>query len=368
MDQYFTEDESLLDCISYLASLGDLSEVLEPSCGKGDIVKVISKISKNITCIEIDDTLWKDAIHDDYLTHKFDRQFTSIVGNPPFSLATQFIERSFELLQNNAQLIFIIPSDTFRLTRNCKILSKMTSHGKFTHIVMFQNTHLFKGANISVQIFRYVKSTSPKRFKYAFVEASSSSFDPKLFVDKEYVVNNGILSIGSSENSTVSNYFSVYVGYVCGCEKELATENEHHSILILKKEGESKRYYDFQSEDEVPDEIAKYKSKLISRKIGKFDESNWFIYGLKRNSKIIEDNRGRPCLYMYMQTRNDAICFEDTVKEFGGNLLMLLPLNDSVDLNKFKEYFNSSSFKSQFITDGNRFRIGHKQLLNAVCE
>ena len=76
----------------------------------------------------------------DFIQASIQRKYTTIVGNPPYvkkstgNLYIEFIEKCFNLLDNNGELIFIIPSDFFKLTSAARLLNNMLSVGNFTHI------------------------------------------------------------------------------------------------------------------------------------------------------------------------------------------------------------------------------------------
>lgn len=62
-------------------------------------------------------------------------------------------------VKNNDELIFIVPSDLFKLTCSRKILKEMLSYGTFTRIYHHPNNeNLFVNASIDVLIFRYCKN------------------------------------------------------------------------------------------------------------------------------------------------------------------------------------------------------------------
>ena len=102
----------------------------------------------------------------------------------------------------------------------------------------------------------------------------------------------------------------------------------------------------------------------MNRKIKKFNENNWFEWGAPRNIKTIEQNDGRPCVYVRTLTRNDRVAFKGAVSYFGGKLLCLIPHVD-VDMNRIVEFLNSYEFRKNYIYAG-RFKIGQRQLANAI--
>ena len=77
--------------------------------------------------------------------------------------------------------------------------------------------------------------------------------------------------------------------------------------------------------------------------------------------------KGKDCIYVHNITRNDKICFIDKVQYFGGGLLCMIPKNniDMEDLKKFVNIINGTEFKKNYMYS-NRFKIGHKQLSNAL--
>ena len=379
MDQYFTENIELLKCLSYLLSLSEKNTqtLLEPSCGKCDILKYILNHNhiklENITAIEIDSNLKQypfKIIYDDFLKYEFQNKFDIIIGNPPFSLSTLFLKKCLSLL--NDSLIFIVPSDTFRLTRNKKLIEEMYQEGSISHYIIFKDTSLFKKANIECIIFRYVKNKKKRTINYQIVE-KNKEFQTS-FLLRNYTISNGKLIFipNIATKIQIQDLFSVYVGFVCGAEHILiANENETKNVLtILKSENIRKKFYDFKSYEDVYEKILTQKSKLMSRKITKFNDNNWFLFGLKRNESIIKENIGKKCLYVYCQTRKENVCFKGNVEIFGSNLLCLIPKDFTTDkqLEETYQYLNTEDFKKDFKSDNTKFKISQSQLCSCFLD
>lgn len=368
--QYFTTSEYLkLNVFNLIKNKPDI--ILEPSVGEGDIVKYILSRSPNMKfdTYEIDDSLIStdDVIYGDFLEIQIDKKYKTIVGNPPYvktksgNLYIDFIKKCYELLEPSGELIFIVPSDFIKLTRNMDLINKMLANGTITDIIQPHKENLFKNASIDVIIFRYCKN---------------NKLSNKIMVnnEKKYLNNtNGILTFANDKNENkirIAEYFDIYVGMVSG--KESVFKNKKFgNIEILNKENQIDKYIlidKFPTKNKDLNEyMNKHKDILISRKIRKFNDDNWFKWGAPRNYKTISKNINRDCLYISTITRKPNVCFAGKVQYFGGSLIIMIPKNDNIDITYFRDKINSAEFKKNY-TYSKRFKIGHKQLCNALLD
>ena len=106
--------ENLLNNID-LNQYGD--KVLEPSAGNGNICRCIKSHypNKRVTALEIREeeleslTKCSDkVIIGDYLQIDMESKYDIIIGNPPYSNAIEFVNKSLELLEENGVLIFLL--------------------------------------------------------------------------------------------------------------------------------------------------------------------------------------------------------------------------------------------------------------------
>jgi len=371
LGQYFTTHIELKEKV-YEFVLNNPSTILEPSIGQGDLIVYIKDKIPDVTfdMYEIDKTIKllttiqkSSVIYGDFMEQKIIKLYKTIVGNPPFvrtkkgNLYIDFTEKCYDLLDDNGELIFIVPSDFFKLTSASKLLNIMMLHGVFTHIYHPNNEKMFENASIDVIVFRYVKSKLIKK---------KVLYNDKLL----HITNsNGLITFNEQEtidNIMIKDLFDVYVGIVSGKE-EIYKNKELGNIDVINGENKLERYiyiekYPCENEN-INEYLLSHKDELIQRKIKKFNENNWFEWGAPRNIKIMNKNMGKKCIYIYNLTRKANVAFVGNVNYFGGSLLMLIP-KKHISLDKVVTYINSNVFKHNFMFSG-RFKIGHRQICNS---
>ena len=388
LGQYFTTNIELKEIV-YKFILNNPTHILEPSIGQGDLVTFITNKLINVTfdMYEIDTKIKllenidkNNIIYGDFMNQKITKTYKTIIGNPPYvktkkrNLYIDFIEKCYNLLDDDGELIFIIPSDFFKLTSASKLLNTMMINGSFTHIYHPHNEKLFDGANIDIIIFRYNKN--------------NTIIKKVLYNDElKYIINSdGLITfndININNNVMFKDYFDIYVGIVNGKEKVYKNENLGNIEVLNGKNKVSKYIYIDKypcDNDQVNEYLLEHKKELLERGIKKFNENNWFEWGAPRNIKTINKNIGKDCIYIYnlIRTKNNNIAFVDKVRYFGGGLIMLLPKKEcpaqencarlsqparECNLNNIVAYLNSDVFKNNFIYSG-RFKIGHRQISN----
>jgi adenine-specific DNA-methyltransferase len=373
LGQFFTKNVDLQKKV-YEFIHNNPETILEPSVGRGDLVKYITKFNSKIKfqCYEIDKALdfiinTDCIIFENFLKVNIKNNYKTIIGNPPYvrtkkgNLYIDFINKCINILEENGELIFIIPSDFFKLTSAIKTIKKMMDNGTITHIYHPHDENLFENASIDVIIFRYCKNKK--------LEKKVLYNDELLYI----IESGGLLSFSESKNDNkipINQLFNVYVGMVTG--KESVYKNEElGNIKLLNGENKINRYIyliEFPSrDDKINKYILKNKKLLISRKIKKFNELNWFQWGAPRNIKIMEENKNKDCIYVKNLTREKKVAFKSKVMYFGGSLLMLLPKEEDLDIDKIVKILNNEETKKNYMY-ANRFKIGHRQLSSLLIE
>lgn len=363
--------------------------ILEPSFGQGDLVAYTKKQYDNakklimFDIFEIDETIpmlqsLKNSTgvkykYCDFLTETMTNMYSTIIGNPPYvktttgNLYIDFINKCYKLLKDGGELIFVIPSDFFKLTTSKSLLTNMLSKGTFTHIYHPNDENLFENASIDVLIFRYVKD--PQLDKKVIYES-------KLKQEALYIMNSdGLVTFTHTDQTNmpkIEDFFNIYVGIVSGKDAIYKNSELGNISVLCKKDNVSKFIYTktYPSNNPGIDSyLLKHKDELLKRKIKTFNENNWFEWGAPRNIKIMENDVGAECIYINNITRNPIIAFKGTIQYFGGSLIMLKPKTrtSSLIINKTIAYLNSHEFKKIF-TYSNRFKIGHRQLSKSFID
>lgn len=371
LGQYFTTHNELQEKI-FEFILNTPQNILEPCVGRGDLIVFILNKMPNVTfdMYEIDkkikllDKIEKDdIIYGDFMKQQIIKKYKTIIGNPPYVRTTKgnlyidFTEKCYNLLDDNGELIFIVPSDFFKLTSSSKLLNEMMTNGTFTHIFHPHNEKMFENAAIDVIVFRYYKNN--------LIEKMISYNDDQLYITN----SNGLITFEKEKNNNTIMFqdcFNIYVGLVSG--KEQVYKNKKlGNIKVLNGENKVDKYIFIENypcdNEEINEYLLHNKKELIERKIRKFNESNWFEWGAPRNITTIKNNIGKDCIYIYNLTRKQNVSFVGKINYFGGGLIMLKP-KKKCNLNNIVTYINSDTFKSNFMFSG-RFKIGHRQICNS---
>lgn len=372
LGQYFTTSIELKEKM-WNFILNSPERILEPCVGRGDLVSFVKQRMSGVSfdMFEIDTEISllpgierRDVIYGDFIHQEVSKIYKTVIGNPPYirtksgNLYIDFTKKCYDLLSNeNGELIFIVPSDFFKLTSASKLLEKMLETGSFTHVFHPNNEKMFVGATIDVLVFRYCKGLlGQRKVLYNDVEMFACNKDGLLTFS----------NIDQDSNTFFQDYFNIYVGIVSGKES-VYKNDELGNIVVLNGQHKVEKYIyiqKFPSKDQgINQYLMKFKQDLMSRKIKKFNEDNWFEWGAMRNARVVNEKNDEDCIYIHTLTRNTQVAFVGKVRYFGGGLLLLVP-KKKCNLQLITSYINSDSFKNNFMFSG-RFKIGHRQISNS---
>ena len=116
----------------------NIKTMLEPCVGEGhiaDAIKNIYKDSISVDGIDIVDRGYPNTIVADFLTYKTDKKYDAIITNPPYSLATDFIEKGMSLLNESGNMAMFLKLHFLESSKRQKLFKKFPPK----YIYVFRN-------------------------------------------------------------------------------------------------------------------------------------------------------------------------------------------------------------------------------------
>jgi len=161
------------------------------------------------------------------------------------------------------------------------------------------------------------------------------------------------------------DYFDIYVGLASGKE-DVYKNKQLGNIEVVNGKDKIEKYIYIEKypcdTEEINVYLSEHKTKLMERKIRKFNEKIG-LNGSTKKYKNINANIGQDCIYIYNLTRKTDVAFLGKVAYFGGSLIMLKP-KKICNLDAILLYINSDIFRDNFMFSG-RFKIGQRQISNS---
>lgn len=361
LGQVFTPIDIVSEMLSLCKNNG---RFLEPSCGNGAFFNQIP----HCIGIEYDSAICpKEALNIDFFDYSLDEKFDTIIGNPPYvryqdiipstkekldlhlfdersNLYLFFIEKCIKHLNYLGELIFITPRDFLKATSSIKLNEYIYSQGTITDIIDLGDKRVFKNATPNCIIFRFEKG----------------NFSRKTNIYKDFIFNNGqLLFTDNSYSIHFNDIFFVKVGGVSGIDKIFISEkygNKDFVCSSTRKTNKTRRMI----YNQYINYLEQYKNVLINRKIKKFDESNWWMWG--RN--FYESDM--PRIYVNSKTRINNPFFIHECKNYDGSILAIFPKKTDACLTKLCGLLNKVNWEELgFVCDG-RYIFSQRSLENTM--
>jgi len=440
--------ETPMEIVNFMINMTNLKnkKILDTGFGTGNFFNQILLKNNNLFGIELDENFYNkqclktpklinNLINNDFLNYNFKNKFDIIIGNPPYitndnlpikiknkikdltksgegNIYYAFILRSLELLNNNGELIYIVPIDFINNTYAKYLRKKMIKYGYFEYIIDLGETKIFNKANVEVIIFKFIKTKNIINKQTKIIKLKNRINYSLMIKDLIDIYNNNkiknnfkykIIKFFNNDNWFLdeknnnieyikfNDLFNIYVGIVNGCEKAFIVDNDFINKLnlnekkliskfIKNKHSNNNYINDFQYyifvDDYIKEEkelkqypnvynhLLKYKEKLENRYIPK--NKKWFHYLAVRNKKVMIENKDNYKLLLPCITRKKekwcSITKQDVL--ISSDLLLLIPKNKK-DIYFLFFYLNSNFFKEYYykygILKGNRiyFKQGY---------
>jgi len=207
---YFTPG-SIVKQICDLLSNFKFDSVLEPSCGSGQFLDYLNV--PKITAIEKNEVIYNGlkqkhpyAICADFLNYHFEEKFDLVIGNPPYFVIPKssvdkkyldyfsgrpniyiiFILKSFELLNDNGILAFLLPTNFL----NCIYYNNLRKYlSKFNILHVIVTTGKFLETDQEICIFIVQKSNNQNnKFDNKFDNKFVIQFDEIVLFKMEHEI------------------------------------------------------------------------------------------------------------------------------------------------------------------------------------
>ena len=352
--------------------------VLEPCCGDGAFLR--EGMDSSIVALEKDISLSSPAgvLRVDFFDYPTSEKFETIIGNPPYvrnrwisadtrakiaaggyaelfdghaNLYLYFIYKSVQHLRAGGELIFITPRDFVKTTGARKLNEYLYNEGSITHFHDFGDERIFSGAMPNCAVWRFERS-----------RASRLLDDGREFLclDGQIYFLNGLDS-DTKEDSRASGRrrlgddFEVRVGAVSGAD-EIFTNAKHGEIEFVcsrtRSTGELRRMI-YEGD---PRFLLPHKSRLLSRRIRRFDESNWWQWGRGYPERLGER------IYVNNKTRVSEPFFVHDAPAFDGSVLALFPRHRDIDLDAACARLNRIDWHSMGFMTGGRYLFSQRSL------
>lgn len=362
LGQVFTPEHVVYNMTNLRKNYGT---ILEPSCGDG----AFSSQIKDCVAIEYDKSVApNDALVMDFFDYSLDNKFDTIIGNPPYvryqdisqdtkdkldmtlfdersNLYLFFIHKCINHLNPHGELIFIVPRDFLKATSSIQLNNFIYDKGTITDIVDLGDKKIFKGACPNCVIFRFEKD----------------NFERKTNQTKHFSVVNGQLLFTNKVYTTLfSDLFFVKVGAVSGADKYFISTNGNREFVCSQTRETSKTrkmFYNIETDALLP-----YRQELLDRKIKKFNDNEWYLWG--RN--YFESNKER--IYVNCKTRKLEPFFYHNCKAYDGSVLAIFPKFDASieQCKELAEALNKVDWQELgFVCDG-RYLFSQKSLEGCI--
>ncbi|MCK6409393.1 class I SAM-dependent methyltransferase [Thauera sp.] len=364
--------------------------VLEPSCGDGAFLRHLP----GAVGLELDpDHCPPGAQAIDFFAYPEREQFDTIIGNPPYvrfqdiaqstrtliarggygecldkraNLYLFFIEKCLRHLKPGGELIFITPRDLLKATSAVKLNRLLFEAGTITDAIELGDARVFQDAVPNCLIWRFEKGLGDRRLRYCEIGVGDD-FAAALAVpawDMRHLIEcAGHLMFARGDYPLrLSALAFVKVGAVSGADELYADARHGNRDFVCSSTvstGHTRRMIWSEPGEPPPAVLAPHKARLLQRKVTRFDESNWWMWGR------LHHRSAQPRVYVNGKTRVARPFFVHPCKDYDGAVMAVFPRRADVDIELFRDALNAVDWADLgFVCDG-RFLFTQRSLENA---
>lgn len=353
-------------------------------------------------------------INNDFLDYDIENKYDTIIGNPPYvkykemlsstkniiesfkpinfdifdkrtNLYMFFIYKAFLHLKDHGELIFIVPREFLNSTAAEKMNSILYKNGTMTDVWDYGDSKIFNNAQPNCIVFRYEKGnfsriTNFKKIKWRYERNQRNMQNNNVIQEvleenkRCFFENNGKIYFlknfknfknfekdsESEQRISFSDLFFVKVGGVSGADKYFDNNDGNIEMVYSKtcQTGKLKKMiYNIPHKDLIP-----FKNILINRKIKKFDENTWYMWG--RDFYHSDQER----IYVNAKTRCNTPFFYNECKNYDGSVLAIFPKfpADKNVCQKICKMFNEVDWDELGFVCDDRFQFSQKALESTI--
>ena len=364
------------------ALVQNTGRVLEPACGNGVFLERFPEAFG----IEVDPRhAPPQAEVMNFFELATDELFDTIIGNPPYvrnqdispgtrRLASQtildkranlyllFIEKCLAHLEPTGELIFITPRDFLKSTSAVPLNRLMYREGTVTDFIDLGDQRIFEDATPNCAIWRFEKGNFSRQTNYAEQVSLNrhGASTPICWQRRHFMENNGQLSFSRGHYPVrFTDIATVKVGAVSGADDLYTSEafgNRDFVCSTTLSDGKTRKMIWCGPADPPPEVLVAQKERLISRRIRKFREENWWHWG---RTHFQSEN---PRIYVNTKTRRSQPFFVHDCPDYDGSVLAVFPHDATIDAHLLAEALNRVDWADLgFVCDG-RFLFTQRSL------
>ena len=373
-----------------LALRRNTGRVLEPSCGDGAFLRHLP----GAVGLELDpDHCPPGAQAIDFFAYPEHEQFDTIIGNPPYvrfqdipastrsliaraghghcldarsNLYLFFVDKCLRHLKPGGELIFITPRDFLQATSAVKLNRLLAEAGSITDAIELGDARVFADAVPNCLIWRFEKGITARAMRYCEIGVGDdlgAALAQPAWQPRHFLECGGHLMFARGDYPLrLSEIAFVKVGAVSGADELYADAVHGNRDFVCSSTvstGHTRRMIWTEPGESAPAVLRPHKTRLLQRKVTRFDESNWWMWGRMHHRSA------QPRVYVNGKTRVAQPFFIHACTDYDGAVLAVFPRRADVDLPAFRAALNAVDWADLgFVCDG-RYLFTQRSLENA---